>query len=77
MLDLRGLRVDEALRTLDVELDQQPREGAAEVHVLDGHGSGPLKSAIREPLARSPYVQRARPGESDDGGDAVTVAELA
>jgi DNA mismatch repair protein MutS2 len=75
-IDVRGLRVDEALRKLDEELDVRLREGAEEVHVLHGHGSGALKAAIREHLARSPYVRRARPGESHEGGDAITVAEL-
>src|SRR5712691_10512451 len=76
LLDLRGLRVDEALHALDEELDRRLREGAEEVHVLHGHGSGALKSAIREHLARSPYVRGARPGESHEGGDAITVAKL-
>jgi len=75
-LDLRGMRVDEALRALEEELDRRLREGADEVQVLHGHGSGALKAAIREHLARSPYVRRARPGESHEGGDAITVAEL-
>jgi DNA mismatch repair protein MutS2 len=75
-LDVRGMRVDEALRSLDETLDARLREGAEEVHVLHGHGSGALKSAIREHLQRSPYVRRARAGESHEGGDAVTVAEL-
>ena len=61
---------------LEGELDRRLREGAEEVHVLHGHGSGALKSAIREHLARSPYVRRARAGESHEGGDAITVAEL-
>ena len=46
------------------------------VQVLHGHGSGALKSALREHLARSPYVARSRPGESHEGGDAVTVVSL-
>ena len=75
-VDVRGLRVDEALRKLDEELDQRLREGAERVHVLHGHGSGALKAAVREHLARSPYVRRARPGESHEGGDGITVAEL-
>jgi DNA mismatch repair protein MutS2 len=75
-LDLRGMRVDEAIHALEEELDRRLREGAEEVHVLHGHGSGALKSAIREHLARSPYVRRSRPGESHEGGDAITVAEL-
>ena len=75
-LDLRGMRVDEALHALEEELDRRLREGAEEVHVLHGHGSGALKSAIREHLDRSPYVRRSRPGGSHEGGDAITVAEL-
>ena len=75
-LDVRGLRVDEALRALEEELDRRLREGAEEVQVLHGHGSGALKAAIREHLARSPYVRRARAGASHEGGDGVTVAEL-
>ena len=75
-LDVRGLRVDEALRALEEELDLRLREGAEEVQVLHGHGSGALKAAIREHLARSPYVRRARAGASHEGGDGVTVVEL-
>ena len=75
-VDLRGMRVDEALRTLELELDRHLRAGEETVHVLHGHGSGALKAAVREHLQRSPYVSRARPGESHEGGDGVTVAEL-
>jgi DNA mismatch repair protein MutS2 len=75
-VDVRGQRVDEALRSLEEGLDKFLREGAELVHVLHGHGSGALKSAVREHLARSPYVKRARPAEQHEGGDQVTVAEL-
>ncbi len=76
-VDLRGLRVDEALRSLELELDRHLRAGEETVHVLHGHGSGALKAAVREHLARSPYVTRARAAESHEGGDGVTVAQLA
>ena len=76
IVDLRGMRVDEALRALELELDRFLRAGEQSVHVLHGHGSGALKSAVREHLQRSPYVSRSRPGESHEGGDAVTIAEL-
>ncbi|HEY2027968.1 MAG TPA: Smr/MutS family protein [Myxococcales bacterium] len=75
-VDVRGMRVDEALRAIELELDRQLRAGEARVHVLHGHGSGALKSAVRESLARSPYVKRARPAEPHEGGDGITVAEL-
>jgi DNA mismatch repair protein MutS2 len=75
--DVRGMRVDEALRAVELELDRATRAGNERVHVLHGHGSGALKSAIREHLQRSPYVRRSRPAEQHEGGDAVTIAELA
>jgi DNA mismatch repair protein MutS2 len=76
LVDLRGMRVDEALRTMEMELDRHLRAGEARVHVLHGHGSGALKAAVRESLARSPYVKKARAAEQHEGGDGVTVAEL-
>jgi len=77
MVDLRGMRVDEALRTVELELDRAIRAGEERVHVLHGHGSGALKSAVREHLQRSPYVAKARRAEQHEGGDGVTVVELA
>ena len=70
------MRVDEALRTLELELDRCLRAGEETVHVLHGHGSGALKAAVREHLQRSPYVSRARPAEQHEGGDGVTIADL-
>ena len=75
-VDVRGQRVDEALRSLDAELDRHLRAGEESVVVLHGHGTGALKSALREELQRSPYVARVRSGESHEGGDGVTVVTL-
>ncbi|HEY6912905.1 MAG TPA: endonuclease MutS2 [Myxococcales bacterium] len=77
VVDVRGMRVDEALRSVELEMDRAMRAGEERVHVLHGHGSGALKAAVREHLQRSPYVKRARPAEQHEGGDGVTVAELA
>jgi len=77
VVDVRGLRVDEALRSVELEMDRAMRAGEERVHVLHGHGSGALKAAVREHLQRSPYVKRARAAEQHEGGDGVTVAELA
>ncbi|HWT85705.1 MAG TPA: Smr/MutS family protein, partial [Myxococcales bacterium] len=74
--DVRGMRVDEALRGDELELDRATRAGDERVHVLHGHGSGALKAAVREHLQRSPYVRRSRPADQNEGGDGVTVAEL-
>ncbi len=77
LVDVRGERVDEALRKLEEALDKNLRAGVDELQILHGHGSGALKAAVREHLARSPYVKRSRPALPHEGGDQVTIAELA
>lgn len=75
-LDLRGQRVEASFDRVDAFLDHMLDGGEPVGYVLHGHGTGALKKAIREHLARSPYVGRAHPAEPDDGGDAFTVVWL-
>jgi DNA mismatch repair protein MutS2 len=72
-LDVRGMRVDDLLREVDVFLDRQFAEGAVDAVILHGHGTGALKEALRNHLKESPYVGVFRKGEPQEGGDAVTV----
>ncbi|RJO69578.1 MAG: hypothetical protein C4523_06065 [Myxococcales bacterium] len=74
--DLRGERVEEALETADAFLDRAVRSGAPFVYFIHGHGTGRLKSALREHFRKSPYVRSFRPGERGEGQDGVTVAIL-
>jgi DNA mismatch repair protein MutS2 len=76
-LDLRGERLEDALARVDAFLDQMLGEGHAVGFVLHGHGTGTLKSAVREHLGASRYVENARPAERDEGGDAYTVFWIA
>ncbi len=73
MLDLRGTRVDDALARLDAFLDIMMGEGLPLGFVLHGHGTGAVKSAVREHLGGSGYVEHSRAAEPDEGGDAFTV----
>ena len=72
-LDLRGQRFEEALANVDGFIDRLLgiNEGAG--FVLHGHGTGALKSGVREHLRASAYVEHSRPAEADEGGDAFTV----
>ena len=74
-LDLRGLRVDEALSRVDEALNDAALDGAGSVRIIHGKGTGALRQAIREYLGGHPLVTSAQNGEGP-GGDGVTVAEL-
>ena len=74
-LDLRGLRVDEALSRVDEALNDAALDGAGTVRIIHGKGTGALRQAIREYLGGHPLVVSAQNGEGP-GGDGITVAEL-
>ena len=74
-LDLRGLRVDEALSRVDEALNDATLDGAGTVRIIHGKGTGALRQAIREYLGGHPLVLSAQNGEGP-GGDGITVAEL-
>ncbi len=76
-LDLRGLTVDEALLLIDQRLDEAARAGIRELRIIHGKGTGALRRAVRDMLSRHALVQSHAPAEPRDGGDGVTVAEMA
>lgn len=76
-VDVRGLRVDDALTMTDTFLDRMFGDAEPLAYVLHGVGSGALRDALREHLGRpSPYVQRIRPGTLEEGGERLTVVYL-
>jgi DNA mismatch repair protein MutS2 len=75
-LDVRGLRVEELLRSVERFLDARYAEGDTDCLILHGHGTGALKQALRDHLSSSPYVGAFRAGDRHEGGDAVTVVTL-
>jgi DNA mismatch repair protein MutS2 len=76
-LDLRGMRVDDALSLLDAFLDRLYGSGESVAYVEHGFGSGALRDAVRSHLARpSPYVESARAGAPEEGGERLTVVRL-
>lgn len=73
VVDLRGVRADEALALLEVSLARAIEDDREVIIVRHGHGSGALRQAVREHLPRLDHVARHRPGLAPEGGDAVTV----
>ena len=74
-LDLRGMRVDEALSRVDEALNDAALDEAGSLRIIHGKGTGALRQAIREYLGGHPLVISAEEGEGP-GGDGITVAGL-
>ena len=76
-LHLRHLPVDEALFRLDQYLNDAFMAGLPSVRIVHGKGTGTLRQAVHEVLAKHPLVKSFRPGDYGEGDYGVTVVELA
>ena len=75
-LDLRGMRVDEAFDAVEAFLDEMILTEFGSAFLLHGHGTGALKTAIRQWLPKSKYGNKWHRGGPDEGGDAFTIVIL-
>jgi len=75
-LKLIGERVEPALDLLDRFLDKALMASLSRVRIIHGHGSGRLRSAVREHLHAHPAVTGQRAGQPREGGDGATIADL-
>jgi DNA mismatch repair protein MutS2 len=76
-LSLRRLTVDEALDRLDQYLYDAFMAGLPSVRIVHGKGTGKLRRAVHESLAKHPLVKSYRLGDYGEGDYGVTVVELA
>ncbi len=75
-LDLRGKRADEIEPALDAYFNSATMAHLPSVRIIHGFGTGTVRNIVREYLAHHRLVSSFRPGEPNEGGDGVTVAEL-
>lgn len=73
---VRKLRVEEALALVDAFIDRSFREGRGRVRVIHGKGTGTLRKAVQDYLARHPLVSGFALAEWWQGGLGATVVEL-
>lgn len=75
-LNLIGMRVREALDRLESFLDKAQEAGVGSVRIIHGLGTGALRKAVAEFLARTSYATSFQDAEPNAGGLAVTIAIL-
>jgi DNA mismatch repair protein MutS2 len=73
---LRRLTVEEALDRLDQYLYDAFMAGLTSVRIVHGKGTGKLRHAVHESLAKHPLVKSYRLGDYGEGDYGVTVVEL-
>lgn len=75
-IDLRGLRREEALKTLESFVDKAIVSDATNLRIVHGKGDGVLRTAVKKKLREYKAVSSIFHPESTQGGDGVTIAEL-
>ena len=75
-IDVRGMRVDEALQAVMYYIDDAQMVGVSQVRILHGTGTGALRQAIRDYLHQSPAVASYRDEHVQFGGAGITVVEM-
>ena len=76
-LDVRGLRLDEALAALERQVDGALLAGLRQWAVVHGRGEGVLRHGIHQYLERRREVAEFAPADHRDGGDGKTIVTLA
>jgi DNA mismatch repair protein MutS2 len=76
-LRLRHLTLDEALPKLDQYLHDAFMTGLIQVRIIHGKGTGTLRTTVRRELKKHPLVKSFRAGGYGEGGQGVTIVEMA
>ncbi|MGZ5281015.1 MAG: endonuclease MutS2 [Bacteroidia bacterium] len=75
-IDVRGLRTDEALHEVEVQLDKAVLLNYHSITILHGKGDGILRKMIRQMLKKYDMVKDVRSEHADYGGDGITIVDL-
>ena len=76
-IEVRGQTLDEALPAIEKFLDDGFRAGVPRLRVVHGKGTGKMRNAVRQMLSKHPLVKGFDYAEPRDGGEGVTVVEMA
>jgi DNA mismatch repair protein MutS2 len=76
-VDVRGMRVEEALTVVDKFLDDALLAGLKEVEIIHGTGTGALRKSLIPFLNQHPLVQATRPGGLHRENPGATIVDVA
>lgn len=75
-VDVRGLRVEEAIQVVDKFIDDALLKGLHQIEIIHGRGTGALRKKIMEILKNHKEVNSFHFADWSGGGDGVTIVEL-
>lgn len=75
-IDVRGMRVDEAVQAVTYFIDDAIQFSAQRVRILHGTGTGALRQYLRQYLSTVPGVRSFHDEDVRFGGAGITVVEL-
>ncbi|MEL7435269.1 MAG: Smr/MutS family protein, partial [Chloroflexota bacterium] len=76
-LDLRGQRVDEALKNVDYYIDAAYLSGLPFGRIIHGKGTGKLRQAVRDFVHHHTLVSKVEQAKPSEGGSGVTIIHIA
>jgi DNA mismatch repair protein MutS2 len=75
-LDLRGMRVDDALSRMESYIDAAYTSGLPFARIIHGKGTGALRKAVRDRVEDHPLISKVTRADSKEGGDGVTIIHM-
>lgn len=75
-LDIRGMRLQEAVDLVEAFVDKALIKGTDSLHIVHGKGTGTLRKAVRKKLKEYKNPMTLKHPEANQGGEGVTIVYL-
>ena len=76
-IDIRGMRMEEALKVVEDFIDTALITGTLSLKIIHGKGNGVLRKAVRSKLREYDAEMNISHPQPEQGGDGVTLVEIA
>jgi len=75
-IDVRGMRMEEALKTVEDFVDRALMNGSFDLRIVHGKGDGILRQAVRRKLKEYSAPMEVSHPLPEEGGDGVTIVRI-